>query len=159
MLSRIQMKKLRNMSLQVTWKEVFCKGNRLEILCVCLCVWFEGASQVALMGKNLPANAETWETWIQSLGWEDALEEGIAYPLQYSRQENLMDRGDWWARVRRVTKSQHDWSTHTQFLGPYLGSVSMRITEVFIYLFIHLLWSRGMQDLSSHAPCSGSWEP
>ena len=25
--------------------------------------------------KNLPA---MWETWVQSLGWEDALEEGMA---------------------------------------------------------------------------------
>ena len=23
-------------------------------------------------------------TWVQSLGWEDSLEKGIAYPLQYS---------------------------------------------------------------------------
>ena len=27
------------------------------------------------MVKNQPA---MWETWVQSLGWEDALEEGIA---------------------------------------------------------------------------------
>ena len=26
------------------------------------------------MVKNLPA---MWETWVQSLGWEDALEEGM----------------------------------------------------------------------------------
>ena len=27
------------------------------------------------MVKNLPA---VWETWVQSLGWEDPLEEGVA---------------------------------------------------------------------------------
>ena len=27
------------------------------------------------MVKNLPA---VWETWVQSLGWEDPLEEGMA---------------------------------------------------------------------------------
>ena len=27
------------------------------------------------MVKNLPA---MWETWVQSLGWEDSLEEGMA---------------------------------------------------------------------------------
>ena len=32
-------------------------------------------SLVALMGKNLPAMRETW---VQSLGWEDPLEEGMA---------------------------------------------------------------------------------
>ena len=31
--------------------------------------------QMAQMVKNLPA---MWETWIQSLGWEDPLEKGIA---------------------------------------------------------------------------------
>ena len=28
--------------------------------------------------KNLPAMQETQETWIQSLGWEDPLKEGMA---------------------------------------------------------------------------------
>ena len=33
-------------------------------------------------------------------------EEGNGYPLQYSCLENSMDRGDWWAVVHGVTKSQ-----------------------------------------------------
>ena len=32
------------------------------------------ASLVAQMAKNPPA---MWETWVQSLGWEDSLEEGM----------------------------------------------------------------------------------
>ena len=32
-------------------------------------------SLVALLVKNLPA---MWETWVQSLGWEDLLEKGMA---------------------------------------------------------------------------------
>ena len=35
------------------------------------------ASLVAQLVKNLPA---MWETWIQSLGWEDPLEEVMATP-------------------------------------------------------------------------------
>ena len=35
---------------------------------------FYGASQV----KNPPANAGDVEMWVQSLGWEDPLEEGMA---------------------------------------------------------------------------------
>ena len=35
-------------------------------------------SQVALVVKNLPANAGDEETWVRSLGWEDPLEEGMA---------------------------------------------------------------------------------
>ena len=40
--------------------------------------------------KNLPA---MWETWVQSLGWEDPLEKGAnGYPLQYSCLEYSMNR-------------------------------------------------------------------
>ena len=38
--------------------------------------------------KNLPA---VQEMWVWSLGWEDPLEEGNGYPLQYSGLENPMD--------------------------------------------------------------------
>ena len=37
-----------------------------------------GASQVVLVVKDLPANARDIETRVQSLGWEDPLEEGMA---------------------------------------------------------------------------------
>ena len=36
---------------------------------------YSWASLVAQLVKNLPA---MWETWVQFLGWEDALEEGKA---------------------------------------------------------------------------------
>ena len=36
---------------------------------------YSWASLVAQLVKNLPA---MWETWVQSLGWEDPLEEGMA---------------------------------------------------------------------------------
>ena len=45
-------------------------------------------SIVAQLGKNPPA---MWETWVWSLGWEDPLEKGKAYPLQYSGLENSMN--------------------------------------------------------------------
>ena len=46
------------------------------------------ASLVAQLVKTLPA---MWETWVCSLGWEDPLEKGQGYPLQYSGLENSMD--------------------------------------------------------------------
>ena len=46
------------------------------------------ASLVAQLVKNPPAMQETW---VQSLGWEDPLENGKANPLQYSGLENSMD--------------------------------------------------------------------
>ena len=38
-------------------------------------LWFTGGSLVAQLVKNLPAMQETW---VQSLGWEDLLEKGMA---------------------------------------------------------------------------------
>ena len=43
------------------------------------------ASLVAQTVKNLPAMQENL---VQSLCWEDSLEKGNGYPLQYSFQEN-----------------------------------------------------------------------
>ena len=43
---------------------------------------------------------------VPSLGQEDTLEGGHGNPLQYTRLENPMDRGAWWATVHGVTKSR-----------------------------------------------------
>ena len=48
-----------------------CNGNAL-FLAMPDSLW---ASFVAQLVKNLPA---MWETWVQSLGWEDPLEKGKA---------------------------------------------------------------------------------
>ena len=43
---------------------------------------YSWASPVAQLVKNLPA---MWETWVQSLGWEDALEKGkVPTPVFWS---------------------------------------------------------------------------
>ena len=52
--------------------------------------------------KNPPA---VWETWLQSLGWEDPLEEDIATLSSILSWRVPMDRGAWWATVHWVTKS------------------------------------------------------
>ena len=56
------------------------------------------------------------ETWVLSLGWEDPLEKGTGYPLQYSCLENPMDRGAWWATVHGSTKS---WTRLSDFYLPF----------------------------------------
>ena len=48
---------------------------------------------------------------VQSLGWEDPLEEGMAIQCQYSCLENPMDRGAWQTTVHGVAKS--DMTEHT----------------------------------------------
>ena len=52
--------------------------------------------------KNLPA---VWDSWVQSLGWEDPLEEGKATHSSILAGRIPMDRGAWWATVHGVTES------------------------------------------------------
>ena len=54
------------------------------------------------------------ETWVQSLGQEDPLEEGgHGNSLQYSYLENSTDRGAWRATVHGVTENQTQLRTTT----------------------------------------------
>ena len=63
------------------------------------------ASQVALVVKNLPANAGD----VRDVGSVPQLgrspEEGNGFPLQYSWLGNSMDRGAWQATVHGVAES------------------------------------------------------
>ena len=54
-------------------------------------------------GGGVPAMQETW---VQSLDWEDALQEGMATHSSILVWRIQMDRGAWWATVHGVTKSQ-----------------------------------------------------
>ena len=69
------------------------------------------ASQVALVGKNSPANARDLRDmglipgWGRSPGLGRSPREGHGNPLQYACLENPMDRGAWWATVHEVAKS------------------------------------------------------
>ena len=61
---------------------------------------------MALVVKNLPANAGH----IRDVGWIPGLGRspggGHGNPLQYSCLENPMDRGAWWAAVHGAAKNQ-----------------------------------------------------
>ena len=63
------------------------------------------ASQVALVVKNLPANAGDARDTGSIPGWGRSLGVGNGNPLQYSCLENPMDREAWWATVRGARKS------------------------------------------------------
>ena len=60
------------------------------------------ASLVAQLLKNLP---EMRETWAQSLGWEDPLEEDMATHCSILAWRIPRDSAAWWAAVHRVAKS------------------------------------------------------
>ena len=62
---------------------------------------------------------ETLETWVQSLGQKDSLEEGRATHSSILAWEIPWTEGAWWAtlhRVHRVTKESHmtevTWHAH-----------------------------------------------
>ena len=70
------------------------------------------ASLVAQMVKNPPT---VWETWVQSLIGEDALEKGKATNSSILAWRIPTDRGVWWATVHRVAKDWTQLSTESAF--------------------------------------------
>ena len=52
--------------------------------------------------KNPPT---VWETWVQSLSWDDPLEEDMATHSSILARRIPMDRGTWRATVHGVAKS------------------------------------------------------
>ena len=56
--------------------------------------------------KKPPAMQETQKTWVQSLGQEDPLEEGIGNPLQYFCLDNAYGLRSLVGYSPKVTKSQ-----------------------------------------------------
>ena len=81
-------------------------------------------------GKGFPAGLAVKNllamqvTWVQSLGWEDPLEEGMATHSSVLGEyclENLMDREAWWATVHRVSRS---WARLSDLGQVHEGSVA-----------------------------------
>ena len=64
---------------------------------------YSWASLVAQLIKNPPA---TWETWVQSLGWEDPLEKGKA-----THSSTLAWRIPWTVQSRGSQRVGQDWTT------------------------------------------------
>ena len=65
------------------------------------------------MVKNLPTMQETW---VQSLGWEDPLEEGTATHSSIFTWRIPMDRGAWQAIVHGVANSQTQLSNEAKHM-------------------------------------------
>ena len=92
------------------------------------------ASQVALVVKNLPANAGDIRDVGSIPGLGRSPGGGHVNPLQYSCLENPMDRGAWQAAVPRVTKSRR-----------WLKQLSMCMHSWFTVLCLFLLYSKVTQ--------------
>ena len=66
-------------------------------------------------GKEYTCNVRTW---VQSLDWEDPLEEGMTIHSSILAWRTPMDRRAWWATVHGVAKTQtwlSDWAQHSIF--------------------------------------------
>ena len=122
-------------------------------------LWILRASQVVLVVKNLPTNAEDVRdaSSILGLGRFPGGEHGNL--LQYSCLENLMDRGAWRATVHRVTKSQtteHVWILNESFENTFLLNCNMNKMQsfedfskeiTFIKIF-HIYWRLFLKSFS-----------
>ena len=107
------------------WSSVPDDGSQVGIKAQFLQIW---ASQMAQWWRICLPMQEMEETQVQSLGWVRDLGlipglvrspgGGNGNPLQYSCQDNPMDRKAWWATVLRVAKHWtwlNDWAlTHHQ---------------------------------------------
>ena len=73
------------------------------------------ASLVAQMVKRL---STMWETWVQSLGWEDSLEKEMATHSSTSCLEKPMDGGAWCRLLSMGSQRvRHDWATSLSLLS------------------------------------------
>ena len=63
------------------------------------------ASLEAQIVKNPPA---LWETQVQSLVWEDPLEEVMVTHSSILAWRIPMDRGTWWAQSMGLQRVRHD---------------------------------------------------
>ena len=71
---------------------------------------YSWASLVAQLEKNPPIMRETW---VQSLGWEDPLEEGMATHSSILAWRISMDRVAWQATIHGVTRVGHNQAIKT----------------------------------------------
>ena len=78
-----------------SWTGVSCIAGR----------FFTNWNTVAQLVRNPPA---MWETWVQSLGWEDPLEKGKATHSSIPAQ-----RISWTIQFMGLQRVRHDWATFT----------------------------------------------
>ena len=83
-----------------------------------------GASQVALVVKNLPSNAGDVRDSGSILRSGRSPGGGHGNPLQSSCLENPMNRGAWPATIHRVTKSRTQLSEHA-YMRTLLGFLGL----------------------------------
>ena len=77
---------------------------------------YSWSSLVAQLVKNPPA---MWDTWVQSLGWEDPLEKGMA-----THSSILAWRSPWTIESMGLQRVRHYWATFTSHHYKIFNQVS-----------------------------------
>ena len=82
------------------------------------------SARVDQTGKNRPA---MWETWVQPLGWEDPLEEGMVAHSSILAWRIPMEKEPGWLQSMGSQRVGHDWATkHSTTHGDYSRLVNAR---------------------------------
>ena len=103
---------------------------------------YSWASPVAQMEKNLAA---VQETWVQSLVWEDPLEDGMATHSSILAWKIPRERGVWRATVHGVAESDMTEWLNTAHTSQNSCSVSLKI-------FLRTDWL-GLRPIIFHLEC------
>ena len=95
---------------------------------------YSWASLVARMVKNLPA---MWKTWVQSLGWEDSLEEGMATHSSILAWQATQSIRSQRVRTEQLSAVQHWKSTKDTGISitPPLRESTVNIQVLFLSIF------------------------
>ena len=95
---------------------------------------YSWVSLVVQLVKDPPA---VQETWVQSLGWEDPMEEGMATNSSIPAWRMPMDRGAWQATIHWVTKSQRQLSNFHFFFSLLFSAICKASSDNhFAFLFL-----------------------
>ena len=118
------------------------------------------ASLVAQTLKSPPAiRRPGFETWVQSLGWEDALRR-VWNPLQYSCLENphgqrsLVGYSPWGRRVGHDWATRHSTALHSRVECPSLESLGYPPATLFVKAW--LSFQATLQQLLLNSHCTFS---
>ena len=87
------------------WLSQLCIFKLAQLTSVNSVYWRVRASPVAQTVKNPPA---MWDTWVQSLDWEDPLEEGMETHSSILAWRIPMDREAWWASSMGSQRVRHN---------------------------------------------------
>ena len=92
------------------------------------------ASQVVLVVKNQPANAEDARDTGITPGLGRYPGEGNGNSLQYSCLGNPMDGGVWWAGVTKRWTWLSDWAQISMYFFFYRNMILLQLFKIFIWL-------------------------